>query len=390
MERNPDSNLGIEKTIQGRFLPDPMEKPQASKLPIKKETIKISWWERIHFSKITLFFISLYLFVLAISLMKDGALSITPLIQNIFSINNVANSLGFGWLFAYIIMSGSPVAAASLTFYDSGIIDKLGAFGMITGSRFGAGFIVLFIGFLYVLRGRDRSTSLSMGLLSLLVTFTTYLPGFFLGAFILKAGWFDQWQLQSGAQLESTIDLVIEPFVYLATNLLPDWAVFLFGLGIILVSFSLFDKCLPQMTLKESHVGWMSRLVYRPIVMFLLGATITMVSMSVSLSLSILVPLSARGFVRRENVIPYIMGANITTFIDTLLAAVLLNNPSAFTIIFVEMAGITIISAMILLLIYRYYQSAILKITSRITADNRNLALFMISIFILPILLILI
>ena len=388
MKRNPDSNPGIEKTIQGRYLPDPIEKQQASQLPIKKETINISWWERLHFSKIALFFISLYLFVLAISLMKDGARSITPLIQNVFSINNVANSLGFGWLFAYIIMSGSPVAAASLTFYDSGIIDKLGAFGMITGSRFGAGFIVLFIGFLYVLRGRDRSTSLSMGLLSLLVTFTTYLPGFFLGAFILKAGWFDQWQLQSGAQLESTIDLVIEPFVYLATNLLPDWAVFIFGLGIILVSFNLFDKCLPQMTLKESHVGWMSRLVYRPIVMFLLGATITMVSMSVSLSLSILVPLSARGFVRRENVIPYIMGANITTFIDTLLAAVLLKNPTAFTIILVGMVSITIISMIILISTYRSYQSGILKITSLITRDNRNLAFFMILIFILPILLI--
>ena len=389
MEKNLDSNPGIEKTFQSTYLQDQMEKSQAAKLPIKKGITKTSWWERIHFGKIALFFISLYLFVLAISLMKDGARSITPLIQNTFSISNVANSLGFGWLFAYIIMSGSPVAAASLTFFDSGIIDKLGAFGMITGSRFGASFIVLFIGFLYVLRGRDRSTSLSMGLLSLLVTFTTYLPGFFLGVMILKGGWLNNWQLQSGAQLESTINLTIEPVVFLATSLLPDWAVFLFGLGIILVSFSLFDKCLPQMTLKESHMGWMSRLVYRPIVMFLLGAIVTMISMSVSLSLSILVPLSARGFVRRENVIPYIMGANITTFIDTLLAAVLLNNPTAFTIIFVGMIGITVISIVILLSTYRFYQSGILKITSLITADNRNLALFMILIFILPILLLL-
>jgi len=84
------------------------------------------------------------------------------------------------------------------------------------------------------------------------------------------------------------------------------------------------------------------------------------------------------------------MGANITTFIDTLLAAVLLNNPTAFTIIFVGMAGITIISIVILLSTYRFYQSGILKITSLITADNRNLALFMILIFILPILLLLI
>lgn len=390
MEESPDSNLSIKKSLQGKFMPDTRDIPQASVIPIKKDNIKARWWERIHTGKIILFIISLYLFILAISLMKDGARSIAPLLQNTFSINSVANSLGFGWLFSYIIMSGSPVAAASLTFFDSGAIDKLGAFGMITGSRFGASFIVLFIGFLYVLRGRDRSTSLSMGLLSLLVTFTTYLPGLFLGLFLLRVGWLDTMQLQSGALLKSIIDRVIDPLVMLVTTLLPDWGVFLCGLGIILVSFSLFDKCMPQMTLKESHMGWMSRLVYRPIVMFLLGAVVTMISMSVSLSLSILVPLSARGFVRRENVIPYIMGANITTFIDTLLAAVLLGNPAAFTIIFVGMIGITLISMIILFSAFRKYQASLLKLTNLITTDNKNLALFMLSIFILPILLILI
>jgi Na+/phosphate symporter len=228
-----------------------------------------------------------------------------------------------------------------------------------------------------------------MGLLSLLVTFTTYLPGFFLGAFLLQIGWLDKWQLHSGVLLQSIIDRAIQPVVLLVTGIFPEWAVFLCGLGIILVSFSLFDKCLPQMTLKESNIGWMSRLVYRPIVMFLLGAIVTMISMSVSLSLSILVPLSTRGFVRRENVIPYIMGANITTFIDTLLAAVLLGNPAAFTVIFVGMLGITLISIIFLFSFYPKYQSGLLKLTNIITADNRNLAIFMILIFVLPILLIL-
>jgi Na+/phosphate symporter len=261
---------------------------------------------------------------------------------------------------------------------------------MITGSRLGASFIVLFIGFIYVLRGRDRSTSLSMGLLSLTVTITTYLPAFILGAVFLNAGWFDSFQPRSGMLLHSILDLAITPLAEFITMILPDWLVFFVGLGIILLSFNLFDKCIPQMTLKESQVGRMSRLVYRPIVMFLLGALVTMISMSVSLSLSILVPLSARGFVRRENVIPYIMGANITTFIDTLLAAILLQNSSAFTIIFVGMFSIMIVSIAILLTNYHQYRSVILKSVTWITANNRNLAIFMIAILILPILLMLI
>ena len=144
------------------------------------------------------------------------------------------------------------------------------------------------------------------------------------------------------------------------------------------------------MTIKESHVGWMSRLVYKPVVMFALGAAVTMVSMSVSVSLGILVPLSNRGFIRRENVIPYIMGANITTFVDTLLAAVLLNNPSAFTIVFVEMFSITVVSLFILFFLYGPYNRKLLAFTDVVTSSNRNLAYFLAVIFIVPIFLMLI
>ena len=76
-------------------------------------------------------------------------------------------------------MSGSPVAAAALTFLDAGVLDVISTFTMITGSRMGASFIVLFIGFIYVLRGRNKATSLDMGLLSLIVTATTHIPGTF-------------------------------------------------------------------------------------------------------------------------------------------------------------------------------------------------------------------
>jgi Na+/phosphate symporter len=87
--------------------------------------------------------------------------------------------------------------------------------------------------------------------------------------------------------------------------------------------------------------------------MFLLGSAVTLLSMSVSVSVGLLVPLSARGYVRRENVIPYIMGANITTFIDTLIASILMNNPHSFTIVFVEMLSVSLVSLTVLTTLYR-------------------------------------
>jgi sodium-dependent phosphate cotransporter len=364
--------------------------PLAQAGAVSPTILRRAWWVRVRAGKIGLFLTSLYLFMLAITLMKEGARSLAPLAHNLLDLSSAANALGFGWLFAYMIMSGSPIAAAALAFFDAGLVEKLGAFAMITGSRLGASFLVLLIGFLYVLRGRDRATSLSMGLLSLTVTATTYLPSLVLGAIILRVRILDGIQMESGRLLYSIVEWVVEPVSGVALVLLPNWGVFLVGLGVIWLSFSLFDKCLPQMTLKESQVGWMSRLVYRPWVMFVLGALVTMISMSVSLSLSILVPLSTRGFVRRENVVPYIMGANITTFIDTLFAAVLLDSPGSFTIVLVQMLSITVVSAIILATVYRRYQRGMLGFVGWVTACNRNLATFIGVIFMVPIALLLV
>ena len=345
--------------------------------------------ERLRLDKVVLFIISLFLFILAIILMREGARGLVPLVRDQFSITNAANSLGFGWLFAYMIMSGSPVAAAALTFFDAGVVDELGAFAMITGSRLGASFIVLFIGFIYVLRGRNRATNLSIGLLSLTVTGTTYLLALAVGVGVLQMGMLNQMQLRTGMLLNSVMSLIFDPIVSLFASFLPGWSLFIIGLGIIMLSFNLFDRCLPQMTVKESQVGRVSRLVYRTWVMFVLGAAITLISMSVSVSLSILVPLSNRGFIRGENVIPYIMGANITTFIDTLLASVLLSNPAAFTVVLVQMVSVTLVSSVILITFYRRYERAMLDFVAWVTTTNLHLALFMITIFIVPIVLIL-
>lgn len=359
--------------------------------PLNREPeVAKSIWQRISWFKIGLFIVSLFLFILALTLMKDGARGLAPVVQDRFSLDGPANTMGFGWLFAYVVMSGSPVAASALTFLDAGIIDEIQTFTMIVGSRMGASFIILFIGFIYVLRGRNRSTSLSMGLLSFTVTGTLQAGALVIGVLMLSTGVLDQFQLREGMAITALTDLIFDPISAFLQGILPTWALFLVGMGIILLTFNLFDKCLPEMAIKESQVGRVSRLVYQPMIMFLLGAGVTLVSMSVSVSLSILVPLSHRGFVRRENVIPYIMGANITTFIDTLLAAVLLNNPAAITVVMAQMLAVAITSIIILLTVFRSYERASLRFVNWVTVKNRNLALFMFLIFIVPLILVLI
>ena len=343
-----------------------------------------------HLLKLGLLITALFLFTFALILLKEGAGQFGPFLRNNLRVDNAANSLGFGWLFAYGVMSGSPVAAITLTLLDAGSLDRLEAFAMINGSRLGASFIVLFIGFIYSLRGKGEGRSMSTGLLSLLVTQTTYVPALFIGGWILNAGWLDRYQVAEAGAVTSAFELVFDPIVAWLLTWLPRWALFVIGLLVLLGSFSLLDRALPEIHLEKGGFKGMARILYRPVWTFLLGGAVTFVTMSVSLSVSILVPLSVRGYVRRENIIPYVMGANITTFIDTLIAAVLLRNADAFTVVLLEMLSIGIVSLVIIGLFYRRYERFVLDVLQTITRSRRRLAVYMIGIVGIPVLLMLI
>lgn len=344
--------------------------------------LRRSWY------KPPLFVLSLLTFVIGIFLMKEGASALGPLVRERFGVDGFADGLGFGWLMSYLIMSGSPVAGAAMAFLDAGVVDQLGAYGIVVGSRFGASFIVLFIGFIYVLRGRSRSASLSMGMLSLLVAATVQVLAIPLGLWLVTGSRLDAIDLGLGAGLGDFVDSLLGPIAAALSRRLPDWGVFAVGLGVIFTSFKLFDYSLPEMSIKSSRVGGVGAFIYRPWVMFALGGAVTMVSMSVSISLGLLVPLSQRGLVRRENVVPYIMGANVSTFVDTLLAAVLVGNPIAIGVVMAEMISLAAVSLVLLLVGFDHYQRRLLAFVDLCLASNRNLTAFMITIFVLPVLLV--
>ena len=86
--------------------------------------------------------------------------------------------------------------------------------------------------------------------------------------------------------------------------------------------------------------------------MFALGSAVALVTMSVSVALTILVPLVAKKMVRQEYVLPYIMGANITTLGDTMLAAFALDSPAAVRVVLAEVIAAGSLSILLLALAY--------------------------------------
>jgi hypothetical protein len=325
----------------------------------------------------------LFLFIFALQLLKSGAAGLKPVLDAV-SADGVVNLLGFGWIGSYAVMSGSPVAAISLSLYSGGAISDVESFAMINGSRLGASFIVLFVGFIQYLMHRRTADGLFIGAVALLTAFTLWLPVLPVGIVALESGWFDNISVGTPGQLTSFIDVVYDPIVEKAVDHLPRIAIFGLGIAVLLTAFTIFDRALPNLEQPSLRVERIREWLHHPLAMFVLGLAITAMTLSVSISLTLLIPLSLKGYVRRDNIIPYMMGANISTWVDTLVAALLLENSRAFTIVFTEMAVGGCMSLFVLLFLYKPYSAIILKIARQVTHTRRGFAIFLGAILLVP------
>jgi Na+/phosphate symporter len=232
------------------------------------------------------------------------------------------------------------------------------------------------------LRGQQK-VSLSIGLLSLLVTQTIYPVVLALGYFLLSSNWLIP--LIHNRKVLIQYSRYPQSVVRLFESWIPPEGLLLFGLFLVLVSLWVFDKIIPELDLKNTDLGMISHLLYRPIVVFLLGAGITALTMSVSVSLGLLLPLSVRGYVRQENVVPYILGANITTFVDTLIAAALLANSTAISVVLTQMFSVSVVAIFILATSLRFYERTVQRLARWIGTKNIFIFLYILIILGIPI-----
>jgi solute carrier family 34 (sodium-dependent phosphate cotransporter) len=337
--------------------------------------------------KLLLFLPAMYLFILAIQIMKAGASAIGPQIQGEFPFANGISTLGFGWLGAYFVLSGSPVAASAISLFGAGTLTKLQTFTMLSGSRLGASFIVLLTGFIYAFRNRRdprRNEPIGMGIQALTMTALVYLPGMMIGYAIIRGGLLDGFNLHASAELEAALAVVWGPVVDGIEVVVPDGLLFLAGLAVILASFRLLDLVLPQVS-SDSTAAKRASWLRRPWTMFALGCLVATLTLSVSVALTVLIPLAAKGYLRRDEALPYIMGANITTLADTLVVAMLQRDPAAAQIVLAEAIGVTIVSLAILAFWYQPVKRSVIRLDDYLVASNRRIAVFVGILFVLPI-----
>jgi Na+/Pi-cotransporter len=184
-------------------------------------------------------------------------------------------------------------------------------------------------------------------------------------------------------QVQGLIERIWGPLLDLAKGHVAGWMLFPLGLGVLLISFKLLDQVLPQIDSDRAARGkyqWLRK----PWPMFALGCLVALLTLSVSVAITVLVPLAAKGYVDRREAMPYIMGANITTLADTLVAAMILGRPEGVHVVLAEAMAVAFVTLIYLAFFYRLLQNTIMALDEWVVGTNRRLMGFVAGLFVFP------
>ena len=336
--------------------------------------------------------LTVIVFLFAVQLLGTATEAAEPIIERILRRVVVDNgsALGLSWLTTYGLTNGSVVAALALSLFRSGVVTVSEAFLMISGSRLGGAGIIVLVGALDYLQNRQGKTlseGTSLGLLTFLVTFTVYVPVTLIGLIVLMTYRVELFAATAGLELHLKSFHYFEPFTQAVTRTLgPRIAL---GVAIVLLFGSLwvFDHVLERVKTETVRAHVFSHFDRRWTA-FGIGVLITAATTSVAFSLGVVVPLYNRRFVRRSEMVPYILGANIGTLFDTLIVAFVLETSVGVAIVLL-VVGLATLITLVILSVYEPYSTVIDAGQDRLLENRGFFIGFGVLLIVIPVVLVL-
>ncbi|XGI83492.1 sodium:phosphate symporter [Halorutilales archaeon Cl-col2-1] len=329
------------------------------------------------------------LFVFSVQLLGGATQSLAPVIESILEevVTGDGSALGLGWIASYLIANGSVVAAVAVSFVSVDLLTPSQTYLMVAGSRLGGAGIVMVIGGVDYLLDRQHpfGESVSLGSLSFVLTYSVYLPATVLG-YLGKDSLYPVFEtgVSSGyAYLGG--GLSVSPFRYLirlSLEFFGGFASAVLAVFLLFGSLRILDSLSETIDINLFRKNYLDHLRNRWL-WLLFGLIVTAVTASVAFSIGITVPFYNRGYVKRKEMVPYILGANISTLFDTFVASLALTSPKGTTVIVYLFAVSTVVTVGILVF-YDSYYAGVEYVHDRLVEDTRFLAGFLVVILGLP------
>lgn len=327
------------------------------------------------------------LFIMALQLLSTSTAELTPVLEQFLKIfiTNDLNALGAGWATSYLTLNGTTGAAIGLSLFNSGIISSSQLLAMLSGSRLAAAFVVILIGVIEYLQGKSESIkdSASIGIICFLIAFTIYIPATAI-AYLYSINFPASFLEVSGPSiLQNSVLSLFRPITSFISSVTGPGLGFFTAILLLIISLRIFGYAFNGLNAERLRGNYLQFLMGNKWIAFATGSLLTLLTTSVSLSLGIIVPLYNEGFIKREEIIPYIMGANLATMISFVIAAMIVGTKQGMAQVLVLTIGILAVTS-IVLIFYRNYFLMIQKIFDSLITHKSLMSGFILSLILIP------
>jgi len=280
----------------------------------------------------------LYLFIFAIETIKTTSLALAPDIQNFLLHDmNPLKAIATGWFTTAVVQSSGVVGSITAAFAGNGILSLETAVYILIGASLGTTLTALLISIITISqKRRDFRHGFEIGLCyalySALLVFIVFVLEFFFGAFS-KTSLFlasiigDKIAL---GKVPNVVEIVTSPILNVLLEKTNNLIVFIFGFAILIFALRYIGKSILEVFGGEENTRKLINKHFdSKIKVYFLGAFLTAIIFSSSITISLLVPLAVTRVINLKKAIPFILGADLGTTTDVLLASIIIGNENA-------------------------------------------------------------
>ncbi len=322
---------------------------------------------------------AIYVFISGIVLIKSSAVIMAESLAEtiVLLISDTTSGVFAGWIGTALLHSSGAFDSIVVAFTSSGVIPLRLAVATIIGAEIGTTVTPFLVSVLGHIRKKSRlnasfTVTLTHVLYNLFTLMLFYPAELFTGVFtkiaeqgssiFVKATWI--------TAVPDLID-VVTPWVDPFLEFLPAWVGLVVGAAALIVALLGLENYMTAIFSMPMSWNLIRATFTRPLRAFIAGFLFTVLVPSTTVMVSLRVPLAGSGVIRADYfILPYILGANIGTVFDVMIAALATGDPISMGVWLVHLT-INVVGALIFFPLLKPFSRLVRWCADKIAASRR-------------------
>lgn len=336
--------------------------------------------------------IAIYFFISAIILIKSSAkiMGVDLAETIVLLIRDTTSAVFAGWISTALLHSSGAFDSIIVAFTASGVMPLNLSVATIIGAEIGTTVTPFLISVIERLKGKggaDASFNVTMShVLYNLITLAIFYPlELFFGVFtnIAERGSNIFLRIPWLGAVPDILD-VVTPWVDPLLERIPPWAGLVLGGIILIIALGAVEEYMTAIFSMPRSWNLIRSTFLRPRRAFIAGFLFTVLVPSTTVMVSLLVPLATSGVIRSEYyILPYILGANIGTVFDVMIAALATGDPIGLGVWLVHLT-INVVGAIIFLPILNPFSALVRRVARYVSRDPRTTLIITVLFHVIP------